>query len=362
MHTGKLANDPSKPRLLLGVHLDSAAVDAPAVVDWYTKVTAWGSLGNDRYSDCVTAGESHALLALSTYAGSEVRIDEADTIALWEQLSGFNPSTDTEPGPGLVAQDALNEWRTTGINGHKAAVFAAVDYTKPADVQAAIAMFGCVLVGFQVPQTAFTQFDNGQPWDVVDPDGGIDGGHLVTLSGYDRNTSMYTCVSWGQTQQMTQAFLDKYVDECWAVIVPEWVTATGTSPSGLDLHGLGEDFSSLTGQPNPFPAPSPAPDPVPAPDPAPAPTPAPDPAPPTPLDVTWMSFQDDLKKIADDITAVESDHSAKADAINTALQGLDTALAAVRTAVEDLVTANTTPPEPAPEPAPVDPNAPPAAQ
>ncbi len=60
-----------------------------------------------------------------------------------------------------------------------------------------------------------------------------------------------------------------------------------------------------------------------------------------------MSFQDDLKKIADDITAVESDHSAKADAITTALQGLDSALAAVRTAVEDLVNTNT-PPAPAP--------------
>jgi len=359
MHTGKLANDPEKPRLTLGAHLDAVAVDAPAVVDWYTNVTGWGSLGNDRYSDCVTAGESHALLALSTYAGAEVRVDEADTIALWEQLSGFRPGTDTEPGPGLVAQDALNEWRTAGIGGHTADVFAAVDYTKPADVQAAIAMFGCVLVGFQVPKSAFDQFNAGQRWDVVTPDGGIDGGHLVTISGYDRNAGLYTCVSWGRTQLMSQAFFDRYVDECWAVIVPEWVAANGTSPSGLDLHGLGEDFATLTGQPNPFPAP--APDPAPAPPPEPTPTPTPTPVPtPTPRDVTWMSFKDDLQKISDDITAVESDHSAKADAINTALQGVDSALAAVRTAVEELVTVNT-PPEPAPEPAPVDPNAPPAA-
>ena len=361
MHTGKLDNDPSKPRLTRGAHLAAAAGDVPPMVDWYSNITAWGSLGNDRYSDCVCAGECHALLALSTYAGSEVRVDEADTITLWEQLSGFRPGTDAEPGPGLVAQDALNAWRTQGINRHKADVFAAVDYTQSADVQAAIAMFGCVLVGFQVPHTAFGQFEAGQPWDVVNPDGGIDGGHLVILSGYDRAAGMYTAVSWGQTQLMSQAFLDRYVDECWAVIVPEWVTATGTSPSGLDLHGLGEDFATLTGQSNPFPAPDPAP--APTPDPAPAPTPAPDPAPPTPRDVTWMSFQDDLQKIADDITAVESDHSAKADALTTALEGLDTALAAVRTAAEDLVTTNT-PPEPAPavDPnVPVDPNAPPAA-
>jgi hypothetical protein len=43
-------------------------------------------------------------------------------------------------------------------------------------------------------------------------------------------------------------------EEAWVVVTPEWLSAVGVTPTGLDLYGLGEEFSRLTGEPNPIPA------------------------------------------------------------------------------------------------------------
>lgn len=251
---GRLPNDPSKPRLSLGKHL--SAESAPTSVDWYSKVSGWGVLGNDWLPDCVCAGQAHALLSLSTYASDHpIRMTEQETVTLYSALSGWVQGSDPASAPGLVVQDALNYWRTSGIQGHNIVVFAAVDITRLADVRTATAYLGCTFVGINFPNSAMRQFDNGQPWDVVGSDGGIDGGHLVLLTGYNEQDNTYTCVTWGQTQVMTEAFWTKYVEECWAVITPEWVESSGSTPSGLDIYGLGEDFTRATGEPNPFPAP-----------------------------------------------------------------------------------------------------------
>jgi hypothetical protein len=52
---------------------------------------------------------------------------------------------------------------------------------------------------------------------------------------------------------MTDAFSAKYIDEAWAIVTPEWYAANGKTPEGLDLYGLGQALSQITGEPNPFP-------------------------------------------------------------------------------------------------------------
>lgn len=75
-------------------------------------------------------------------------------------------------------------------------------------------------------------------------------------------------------------------EEAWAVISEDFFDpSTGKNPAGLDFYALGEQFTALTGEPNPFPQPSPQPSPSPSPQPGPAPTPAPAPTPePSPTD------------------------------------------------------------------------------
>jgi hypothetical protein len=137
--------------------------------------------------------------------------------------------------------------------GHKILAFAQVDHTSPAEMEAAAALFGEVLLAINFPNSAMTQFNAGKPWDVVKNDGGIEGGHAICSARYDAAAKQWTVITWAKEQPVTFAFLAKYLDEAWVAVSPEWVAANGKTPSGLDLAGLGEAFASLTGEPNPFP-------------------------------------------------------------------------------------------------------------
>jgi hypothetical protein len=273
---GRLPNDPTKPRLRLIQHLDTAVPPNPAVVDWMSKVLSWPMYGNDRYGDCVFAMAGHAIEAWTTYSeGSTTTVTDADVLKGYHDVTGFNPN-DPATDQGAAVQAALNYWRTTGIGGHKIVAFAQVDHHNPAEVQAALNVFGTLLVGINFPASAMTQFNNGLPWDAVPNDGGIEGGHAIHVGGYNQPRDQYTATTWGQPQIMNAEFWHTYVDEAWVAITPDWLSTAGLTPEGVDLHGLGEDFAQLTGQPNPFPTPVP-----PAPTPAP-PTPVPGPTPPAP--------------------------------------------------------------------------------
>jgi hypothetical protein len=61
------------------------------------------------------------------------------------------------------------------------------------------------------------------------------------------------------------------------ILTQDWIEANGATPQGIDLYSLGQDFTALTGSPNPIPQPAPQPTPTPVPTPTPQPTPAVDP-------------------------------------------------------------------------------------
>lgn len=270
---GRLPADPTKPKLKFASLL-AATPDVPATIDYLTAVADWPMYGNDKYGDCVEAAMCHATEAFTLYGqGTEV-VPAADTAEkLYEAITGFNP-TDPSSDQGTNVQDALSYWRKTGVDGDRIVAFAAVDYTKPAEVAAALFYFGHLLVGFNFPAFAMDQFDNGQPWSVQTKNATIEGGHCVNIGGLDAGN--YRCVTWAQVQEMDAAFFAKYVEEAWVIVTHDWINAvSGDTPAGMDLAGFGEEFSTLTGDPNPFPGPAPVPAPTPIPDPQPSPSPEP---------------------------------------------------------------------------------------
>jgi len=284
---GKLPNDPAKPRLSLSARLDLTRLPPPAASqDYLSKVSTWPMDGNDQYGSCVWAGFGHVEQALSQYgSGTQVTIPQEALLKGYSDVTGFNPA-DPSTDNGTVMQDGLNYWLKTGVGGKRILAFAAVNTSDMAEVKAALQLFGAVQIGFNFPRIAMTQFNSGQPWDVFPDDGGLVGGHAVHLGAYG---SMLETVSWARVQPMSESFFAKYVDEGWVVITQDWFDAMGHSPTGLDLHGLGEDFAALTGRPNPFPGVTPPappdptpPPPDPAPEPPPPPPPPPDPTPPPP--------------------------------------------------------------------------------
>ena len=267
---GRLAPDPSKPRMMLAPHMQ-AIVAPPAQVDWYSGITDWPMYGNDSWGDCVPAEQGHHEEAFSFYGGHRlVEVTDQDVIDAYSAITGFDPNAgppgDNPTDQGTLIQDAMSYWRKTGIGGHKIAAFAGGSVADITEVKTAIAAFGPLSLGINFPNTAMDQFNAGEPWDVA-RHAKVEGGHCVALVGYDAHY-LYV-VTWGQVQKMTQAFWNKYVEEAWAPISAEWVdSVTGLDPAGVDLVGLGEAFAALTGDPNPFPRPSPAPGPGPSPAPS----------------------------------------------------------------------------------------------
>lgn len=266
-HGGRLANDPTKPRLHYSEFLTTTP-SFPDAVDYLSKVTNWPMYLNDRLGDCTCAAVGHVVEAESEYGqGSTQTITDNDVETAYEAVSGYNPTTGAHDD-GCVMQDVLSYWRKTGIGGHNILAFAEVDHTNQDELRAAMNTFGSLYIGINFPGSAMDQFNNGQPWDVV-KGSSIEGGHCIHGGAYQVGNN-WKVVTWGAVQEMTQAFWDKYVEEAWIVITPEWLSAAGQSPTGLDLYGLGQQLSVLTGDANPFPAPTPQP---PEPTPTPAPTP-----------------------------------------------------------------------------------------
>lgn len=246
---GRLPNDPKKARLKLSPFLTADL--APRAINWDLRVGYWPMYGNDRYGDCVFAMIGHAIQVFTANAGTEVRVTDADVLKGYADVTGFRED-DPDTDQGTVMQDALDYWRKEGIGSHQIRAFASVDHRSENEMQQAAAIFGVVLLGFYFPGSAWGQFDRGTPWDVVDDDGGNQGGHAVLGARYDQGQEQWYWITWGREHPVTFDFISKYTEEAWVVASDEWVNTTGAAPSGLDVDGLNEAFTELTGDPAPF--------------------------------------------------------------------------------------------------------------
>jgi hypothetical protein len=291
LRTGRLPAEPARPRLELRSALGVTLPPVPVSVE-YSAIPNVGMLGNDGAGDCVEAAVGHTVEQDTVYAtGTEQVVTTEQALGLYTALTGFDPS-DPNTDQGTVVQDALDYWRKTGVfGGHKLAAFAAVKVSDFSEVELAVNLFGQVIIGFNFPDSAMDQFNAGQPWTVV-KGSPLDGGHCVTLIGYDADW-LYV-ITWGQIQKMDRAFWTKYVDEAWVGITTDTINAQGASAFGgvIDLPTLGADFAALTGDPNPFPDPQPGPTPTPVPVPVPSPPPTPTPGPVPVIDSVDQALHD----------------------------------------------------------------------
>jgi hypothetical protein len=283
---GRNPFDNSRPRLELVPYVAlSFGADLPVAADYASKVPEWPMYGNDRYGDCVWASIGHSIQTLTEYGNQQYTAPaEAALLKGYTDVTGFNPN-DPSTDNGTVIADALSYWQKTGVGADKILAYAFVSKS-PTNYYDAIDLFGFIHVGINFPRYAMDRFNQGRDWTPAGPgeDAAIEGGHAIHIAGYDSNSNTFLVVTWGRLIHATWDFLSAYADEAWVVITQDWISKNGTTPTGLDLHGLGDAYASLTGKPNPFPAPAPTPTPVPVP-PSPAPTPTPVPVPPSPTPV-----------------------------------------------------------------------------
>lgn len=217
-------------------------------VDWCSQVSDWPMYLNDSIGDCTFAAAGHAIQAMTAYASSEVTLPSSAILSGYEAVGGYvpgDPSTDN----GANMQDVCRYWQQTGIGGHKISAFAEVKNCKDVYVlKQVLDLFGTVYVGINCPQSALDQFNAGEVWSYV-PGSPIAGGHAIVLQRQypaGHSVGVMDIITWGAVHPMTFKFAEEYIEEAWAVVSPDWMTAKGVSPEGLNLEQLQADFSALS--------------------------------------------------------------------------------------------------------------------
>lgn len=259
---GRLPAQPARPHLKFGTYLDHGKLGpAPASADWLSPVpaAAWGMLANSLWGDCTCAGVGHKRIGdVYVNQGTVLQVTDTETLDLYSAVTGFNPNAgppgDNPTDRGSTCQAVLEYWRKHGFLGEKPVAFAKVDISNRAEVMQAIALFGQLYCGLNVPSTAEDQTNAGEAWTVV-PGAQIIGGHCMTLGAYSEVGP--GGVTWGLVQEMTWEFFAEYFDEAWVVIGQDEInTKTAADVQGLSLYQLGVDFAALTGAANPVPNPA----------------------------------------------------------------------------------------------------------
>ena len=138
---------------------------------------------------------------------------------------------------------------------------------EPDMVRQSVALFGGVYIGVELPLRAQDQDIWDVPAKLTRADAaGSWGGHAIFVAGYDTGNGNskpengnpaanvpspvsnfgLTCISWGQPKKMTWAWFARYCSEAYALISPDWLTAAGVSPGGLNSAALEADLAVVT--------------------------------------------------------------------------------------------------------------------
>ena len=297
---GKLSPS-NKPALMLKDILTGTLPSVPVFVDHFSQAKGWELGDNDRFGTCgPTSVANHRRLVTSALLGSEQAPALADIFDLYRRSGNpkFNPNlSDTDPAQddnGVDMQTMLEALAKDGIGGVKPVAFAKIHAGDMDTLDAAIALFGGVLLGL----TLKTAQQHQMVWDYVSgtPDWG---GHAVMAGKYNdpagTSADRVDIITWAKDIAMTRGFVTQQEDEAWVVIWPEMLKDKSFL-MGVDVVTLAQRYKDLTGRDLPLPVvPTPAPVPVPAPVvPVPAPAPAPVPVVPVPAPTPVQTETKDL--------------------------------------------------------------------
>lgn len=220
---------------------------APTSASFWAKVPSWPMYLNDQLGDCTIAAAGHMIQQWTEYAAVEKTITNNDVLKGYEACGGYvpgDPSTDN----GCEMLTVVKYWQKTGLGGHKIAAFVAVDPTKLNEIKQAVALFGSVYLGVQLPISAQSQVGPKGVWavpsDGAEGDGspGSWGGHCIPIIRYGNTLEVIT---WGAPQMMSWPFLSIYADEAYAIVTQDFIEKSGDSPSGLALAALMSDLKQV---------------------------------------------------------------------------------------------------------------------
>jgi len=241
----KLGKAPARSdaRNLMFAAILKAAPPLPAEFDFDLKHTGipLPVFANNTLGCCVISGRAHQTLRFEDLEqGTVLTITDDEVKDEYFKETGGADS-------GLVVLDSLKSWRTDGWVAAtqllKLKAFAQLDPKNHMQIKRAIFLDVGVGIGLMLPKSADKQMQAGKPWDVTSGPSAKPnswGGHYVFCPGYTKRGPV--CVTWGQKQQMTWAFLDKYCDEAYALFDD---VNTAKLKAAIDVERLNSFLSEL---------------------------------------------------------------------------------------------------------------------
>jgi len=242
----KLGKAPAKAddrNLKFAAILKAPAPTVPTEFDFDLKHTGipLPMFANDVIGCCVISGRAHQTLRFEDLEQSAV-ISITDN----EVRKEYFKETGGED-TGLVVLESLKLWRTDGwiaaTQKLNIKAFAQINQLNHAEMKKAIFLDVGVGIGLSLPLSAQDQIQAGKPWAVVTGPSAKPnswGGHYVLCPGYTKQGPV--CVTWGQKQQITWDFLDKYCDEAYAIFDD---VNTAKLKAALDVKKLNAFLASL---------------------------------------------------------------------------------------------------------------------
>jgi hypothetical protein len=240
--------------------------EPPLRCNWLNDIPEWPMDLNDQLGDCVIAAMAHMIqqwtfnVKAKLGVGEVIIPTEGEVLAAYEVVGGYNPA-DPSTDQGCDMLTALKYWKNTGLAGHKIAAFISINPNDQQEWKDAIALFGNIFTGFALPLSA-----QGQSFWTVPPEGlfqdgspGSWGGHCVPCGNYFPNAADpthedLTCVTWGQTLNLSRNFLTSYCDEAYAVLSPDFFSVVNgdlVAPNKFDLAQLQADLTALQNREHP---------------------------------------------------------------------------------------------------------------
>jgi hypothetical protein len=195
-------------------------------------------MANDVLSDCTCAAFYHAIQLWSSLTSTEDTEPDSNVIALYSAVTGYNPA-DPSTDNGANMQDVLTYLYNTGAPvgiglRNKIQAFVEIDPTNIQDLQRTIYDSGVAYIGVNLPTSAMS---GNSIWD-IGGDQTIEGGHCISLVGYDTNAHTFKLISWGQFYTATEAFINKFCEEAYGIVDASWIAGNGDTPLGMTIDEL----------------------------------------------------------------------------------------------------------------------------
>ena len=192
--------------------------------------------GNDVHSNCGPCAAAHLVECWSANVGKEAPVAQPDVDAFYSLVAGWAP-TDPSTDNGVILTELLAKWRDVGIGGHKIRGWCELVSRRVDVLKLAIAEFGGVLMGFDLPLCVKGLSSWGTNVTGGNDTPGSWGGHAVGGLAFHANEEGFWIATWGGLLFVEWAFYAKYCDECYGPLSDDFF-AGDTAPNGFDRQAM----------------------------------------------------------------------------------------------------------------------------